>query len=51
MLTAALIATLLKVNRVLRYALWAFLGLTIVATLYFGWHYVVDDLAGIAHRR
>jgi CDP-diacylglycerol--glycerol-3-phosphate 3-phosphatidyltransferase len=47
-LTAALIATLLKVNRVLRYALWVYLGLTMVATLYFGWHYVADDLAGIA---
>jgi CDP-diacylglycerol--glycerol-3-phosphate 3-phosphatidyltransferase len=46
--TAALIAQLLKVNRVLRYALWTFLGLTMVATLYFGWHYVVDDLAGLA---
>ena len=45
--TAALIAQLLKVNRVLRYALWTFLGLTMVATLYFGWHYVVDDLAGL----
>ena len=44
--TAALIAQLLKVNRVLRYALWAFLALTLVATLYFGWHYVVDDIAG-----
>jgi CDP-diacylglycerol--glycerol-3-phosphate 3-phosphatidyltransferase len=47
-LTAALIATLLKVNRVLRYTLWVYLGLTMVATLYFGWHYVADDLAGIA---
>ena len=46
--TAALIATLLKVNRVLRYSLWVYLGLTMVATLYFGWHYVADDLAGIA---
>jgi CDP-diacylglycerol--glycerol-3-phosphate 3-phosphatidyltransferase len=44
--TAALIAQLLKVNRVVRYALWAFLTLTLVATLYFGWHYIVDDLAG-----
>ena len=48
MFTAALIATLLKVNRVLRYALWVYLGLTMVATLYFGWHYVADDLAGLA---
>jgi CDP-diacylglycerol--glycerol-3-phosphate 3-phosphatidyltransferase len=46
--TAALIAQLLKVNRILRLALWAFLGLTMVATLYFGWHYVVDDVAGLA---
>ena len=46
--TAALIAQLLKVNRVLRYALWTFLALTMVATLYFGWHYVVDDIAGLA---
>ena len=29
-------------------ALWTFLGLTMVATLYFGWHYVVDDIAGLA---
>ena len=28
-------------------ALWTFLGLTSVATLYFGWHYVVDDIAGL----
>jgi len=46
--TAALIAQLLRVKLVLRLALWAFLGLTMLATLYFGWHYVVDDLAGLA---
>ena len=46
--TAALIAELLKVHRVLRLALWAFLGLTMVATLYFGWHYIIDDVAGLA---
>jgi CDP-diacylglycerol--glycerol-3-phosphate 3-phosphatidyltransferase len=44
--TAALIAQMLGVVRILRVALWTFLGLTIVATLYFGWHYVVDDIAG-----
>lgn len=26
---------------------WANFGLTVVATLYFGWHYVADDVAGI----
>jgi CDP-diacylglycerol---glycerol-3-phosphate 3-phosphatidyltransferase len=46
--TAALIAQLLPVARILRVALWTFLGLTILATLYFGWHYVVDDIAGFA---
>jgi CDP-diacylglycerol--glycerol-3-phosphate 3-phosphatidyltransferase len=44
--TAALIAQMLPVARILRVALWTFLGLTILATLYFGWHYVVDDIAG-----
>src|SRR4051794_22822994 len=46
--TAALIAQLLPVARILRAALWTFLLLTMVATLYFGWHYVVDDIAGFA---
>ena len=45
--TAALIAQLLHLPRVLRVALWTFLALTMVATLYFGWHYVVDDIAGL----
>jgi CDP-diacylglycerol--glycerol-3-phosphate 3-phosphatidyltransferase len=46
--TAALIAQLLPVRRMLKVALWAFLGLTMVATLYFGWHYIIDDIAGLA---
>ena len=46
--TAALIATLLKVNRVLRYALWVYLGLTWSPLL--RWQYVADDLAGLGHR-
>jgi CDP-diacylglycerol--glycerol-3-phosphate 3-phosphatidyltransferase len=46
--TAALIAQLLPVARILRAALWTFLLLTMLATLYFGWHYVVDDIAGFA---
>jgi len=45
--SAALIAHLVRVPAVLRRALWVFLGITIVATVYFGWHYVVDDLAGL----
>jgi len=27
---------------------WINFGLTIIATLYFGWHYIADDIAGIA---
>jgi len=45
---AALIAQLLQLARPLRVALWTFLGLTALATIYFGWHYVVDDVAGLA---
>ncbi|MGH3423091.1 MAG: phosphatase PAP2 family protein [Nocardioidaceae bacterium] len=26
--------------------LWAYLALVVVATLYFGWHYIADDVAG-----
>jgi hypothetical protein len=35
-------------NRVLRIVFWVNFLLTCVATLYFGWHYVADDIAGIA---
>jgi membrane-associated phospholipid phosphatase len=35
-------------NRVLKIVFWVNFGLTCVATLYFGWHYVADDIAGIA---
>ncbi|NHC24808.1 inositol phosphorylceramide synthase [Nocardioides sp. IC4_145] len=34
-------------SRVLRILFWVNFGLTVVATLYFGWHYVADDVAGI----
>ncbi|MGL5810375.1 MAG: phosphatase PAP2 family protein [Nocardioides sp.] len=30
-----------------RWVVWINFGITIVATLYFGWHYVADDIAGI----
>jgi hypothetical protein len=42
------IAQLLGVRRAIRVGLWTFLALTFVATLYFGWHYIVDDIAGAA---
>jgi len=34
-------------NRYLRLAFWVNFGLTVIATLYFGWHYIADDVAGI----
>ena len=46
-LTAALAAQLLGLGRRLRIALWTWLGVTTVATVYLGWHYVLDDLGGI----
>ncbi|CAN5157779.1 hypothetical protein BH24ACT12_BH24ACT12_23910 [soil metagenome] len=45
--TAALFSHKVRANRLLRYSLWAYLGLTIVSTIYFGWHYLLDDVAGI----
>ncbi len=46
-LTAALVAQLLRANRWLRVALWTYFVLVVVATIYLGWHYVVDDVAGV----
>ena len=48
LMVAALIAHLTGAPRWLRVGLWTFLGLTAVATIYFGWHYVIDDVAGAA---
>ncbi len=45
--SAALVAHLLRLPVVLRAGLWAFLLLTVLATIYFGWHYLVDDAAGL----
>jgi hypothetical protein len=44
---AALIAQLSGGPKLLRRGLWIYLGLTIIATIYFGWHYVLDDVAGM----
>ena len=27
--------------------MWVYLALTSLATMYFGWHYIVDDIAGL----
>ncbi len=46
--TAALVAHLVGAPRFLRIVLWSYLGVTALSTVYFGWHYVSDDVAGIA---
>ena len=34
-------------SRLLHWIFWVNFAITIIATLYFGWHYVADDIAGI----
>ncbi len=46
--TAALIAQLTLRSVTVRTVLWGFFVLTVTATIYFGWHYIVDDIAGLA---
>lgn len=46
--TGALVAGRLGLHRVVRWAMWLFLVLTVLATVYFGWHYLLDDVAGLA---
>jgi len=45
--TPLAVAYLLGLGRGLKLALWTWLGVTWVATIYLGWHYVVDDVAGV----
>lgn len=46
--TACILAHQAGLPRVLRAALGAFLVVTMIATVYFGWHYVVDVIGGLA---
>jgi len=46
--TAAYFAHRIGLHRALCAILWIYLGLTVLSTVYFGWHYVIDDIAGIA---
>jgi hypothetical protein len=45
--TAALAAHLIGLARPVRIALWALFALSVVATVHLGWHYVLDDVAGV----
>jgi len=44
--TAVLIAQRVGLGVWMRRALWAFLGLTVLATVYLGWHYMLDAVGG-----
>jgi PAP2 superfamily len=46
--TAALATLLLGLGRYVKLGVWLLFALTVAATVYFGWHYVLDDLAGLA---
>ncbi len=46
-LLVALLAQYTLRSRIVHWVLWVNFAITIVATLYFGWHYVADDIAGI----
>lgn len=48
LVTACLIAQLLRLNPWVRGALWVFLGLTVLSTVYLGWHYLADAFGGLA---
>ncbi|MCW2739483.1 phosphatase PAP2 family protein [Nocardioides sp.] len=47
MVTVCLIAEAMRLPALVRVAAWTFLALTIVATIYLGWHFFVDVIAGV----
>jgi hypothetical protein len=47
MLTICLTVTAMRLPLVIRVVSWAFLALTCVATIYLGWHFFVDVVAGL----
>jgi len=46
-LVIALVAHYTVRHTAIRIAGWVYFGLTVISTLYFGWHYVSDDVAGV----
>ena len=46
--TAALIAQFTLRSVATKAVMWVFFVMTTLATIYFGWHYIVDDVAGLA---
>ena len=46
--TAALACHVLGLRRAVKAGAWTLTALTVLATIYFGWHYLLDDVAGAA---
>ena len=46
--TAALAGHMLGLGRRLRIGLWVLFALSAISTIHLGWHYVIDDVAGLA---
>jgi len=45
-LTLALVTHYTVRHSWIRISMWVYFALTVVSTLYFGWHYIADDIAG-----
>ncbi len=45
--TLALFLHYAGIARAIRITAWVYLGFTILATLYLGWHYIADDIGGL----
>ena len=45
-LVATLVAHYTVRHAWIRWGMWVYFGLTVISTIYFGWHYISDDVAG-----
>jgi hypothetical protein len=45
-LLMALVAQYTVRHRFIKVTLWVYMGVTVLSTTYFGWHYIADDIAG-----
>jgi membrane-associated phospholipid phosphatase len=45
--TASLICFFVIRSRAVRITMWVYFVLTVISTIYFGWHYILDDVAGL----
>ncbi len=45
-LAACLFFSRVRLNAIIRWSAWFYFVLVVIATIYFGWHYLADDVAG-----